>query len=264
MTELTDPEGEATVAKANKARRDAARRRGRPEPQPIILREPGVARSEWCQEHAASMAVFWYLKGNDPGIESAVNYAAAFGAGIPALPQSFADAITARIDTPDRDVLAAAVAAIASRAGVVDRVGAEATLFRMCRVVAESLPDGARERLEQRLVGDIDFEWRCRRAASMFHVGTVLGREELRERGMQLALIECGQCPSIHPRVVFASVGDVIASGSRPDGSVDAGALVSALMAEWARAGAAMCWPDDGDGSADWSDVFGDEPGSAP
>lgn len=220
-------------------------------------------RAEHARDHAARMVVWWHLRGNANGVLSAVDYADRASVCIDTLPRTAADIVAGCIDhdLPDRDVIAAALSAIANRAGA-GRLCAEIALHKIARTVEAALPDAPRWRLEQRLLqGDLDFDARCRLAAAMFHVGDLCRREDYRERGMALALRECHRYPSIDTGVVLATIGDVVPTAADPDGTVNPDRLVAALLAEWARVAGVMCWPEDNDDEpgGDWSDVFGDD-----
>jgi hypothetical protein len=202
--------------------------------------EAAAQRAEWCQQHAAAMAAWWYLAGVDPAIEAAVNFAAIAGTGIDQLPRAVAEVIAAAVDASDRDTIRAALEPIADRAVVADRVAAEVAVRNMTRAVAEYLSDGARERLAQRLVGgDYDFPLRCRRAAAMAALGQLRDDPELLSIAVELANRECREKPALTPSAVLAVSGPIRqAYRDDPDGMDDA------LVAEIAAVTGAMLYPD--------------------
>lgn len=202
-------------------------------------------RAAWCQDHAAAMAAWWCLAGIEPGIEAAVNFAAIAGTGVDQLPRAVVGAITAAADASDRDTIRLGLEAIADRAQVVDRVGAEAAVISMTRTVTESLPDGARDRLAQRLVGgDVDFWLRCQRAAAMAALGRLRDDQEMVAAATELAVRECYERPALTLRVVFCVVGPIVHAHTGADGGIDRAALDAALVAELAALPGAMLDPD--------------------
>lgn len=202
-------------------------------------------RAAWCQDHAAAMAAWWCLAGIEPGIEAAVNFAAIAGTGVDQLPGAVVRAITASVDTAERDTIRPGLEVIAGRAQVVDRVGAEAAVIGMTGRAAESLSDGARERLAQRLVGgDVDFWLRCRRAAAMAALGRLRDDQEMVDAATELAVRECYERPALTLRVVFCVVGPIVHAHTSADGTIDRAALDAALVAELATVTGAMLDPD--------------------
>ncbi|ORW72150.1 hypothetical protein AWC23_11550 [Mycobacterium saskatchewanense] len=199
-------------------------------------------RAAWCQDHAAAMAVWWCLAGADPGIEAAANFAAIAGTGIDQLPRAAARMIVASVDTSDRDMIQAA---IAGRAQLVDRVGAEAAVISMTRTAAKSLTDGARERFAQRLIGgDVDFWLRCRRAAAMAALGRLRDDQEMAAAATELAIRECYERPALTLRAVFCLVGPIVHAHTGADGTIEPAALDAALVAQLAAVTGAMLYPD--------------------
>jgi hypothetical protein len=211
-------------------------------------RDPGVVRADVRLHYAAAMAVFWGLRGSDRGVAAAVDWAAIHGAGgVAALPAAVRDVVAARIDTPDRDVLAAALAAIVNRADAADRTHAELTIWRMVTRVADALPDTAREQLAQRLVdGDTDFWLRCYRAGLMCAIGQVTDDDDMLSAATDLAILECHEYRhwGLSLPTVFSTAGPVIAANTHPDGTIDRDALVAALKDGLAAATATMLYPD--------------------
>jgi hypothetical protein len=57
-------------------------------PGGVVSSDPEVAarRAAYCQAHAAAMAAYWCLVGQDAGVVDAVNYAAIHGTGVDRLP----------------------------------------------------------------------------------------------------------------------------------------------------------------------------------
>ncbi|ORV65300.1 hypothetical protein AWC03_02835 [Mycobacterium europaeum] len=175
-----------------------------------------------------------------------MNLAAMGGTGIDKLPLAVAQAIAASVDrTLDCDTVRVALEAIADRAQVVDRVGAEAAVISMTRAAAQFLPEGARERLTQRLVGgDSDFPLRCRRAAAMAALGRLRDDHEITAAATELALRECYERPALTLRVLFCVVGPIVHTHTDADGTIDRNALDAALVAELAYVTGAMLYPD--------------------
>lgn len=199
----------------------------------------------WCQDHAARMAAWWCLAGVDPGLEAAVNFAAVAGTGVDRLPSAAAVAIAASADAPDRDTIGAALEGAAPRAQAVDRVAAEAAVISMTRAAAEALPEGAHERLAQRLIGgDVDFWLRCRRAAAMAALGRLRADDDMTSAATELALRECYERPALTLRVVFCVVGPIVHAHTGVEGVIDRPALDAALVAVLAAVHALMLYPD--------------------
>lgn len=207
--------------------------------------EAAARRAEWCQGHAARMAAWWCLAGVDPGVEAAVNFAAIAGTGLDGLPGTVARVLIAAVDTSSRDALRPGLEAIVGRARAVDRVGAEGAVISMTRAAAEALPEGARERLAQRLIGgDVDFWLRCRRAAAMAALGRLRADDDMASAATELAIRECYERPALTLRVVFCMAGPVAHACTAPDGTIDPAVLDAALVAELQAVTGAMLYPD--------------------
>jgi hypothetical protein len=236
VTDEPTPDADFAEQLARISARRAARGLG-----PIVERDPDESRREWCQQHAAATAVYWGLAGIEPGIVAAVNYAATFGTGVHQLPRAIANTIFDSMD-PDTNVRGWLALALHERAKEAEahRVGAEGALSKMCRAVGDVLPEDARERLMQRLVGgDMDFWLRCRRASAMVALGLLRNDLDLQEVAMELVIRECHEKPALTPGVIFGVSGPI-----RHAYRDDAAGLDAALVAEIAAATAAMLYPD--------------------